>query len=129
MTGEGIPASIRNFIRRNIHSVEALEILLALHSEPETCWTAEDLSRLLRTTIESATSNLSELKQAGLLAMDSKAGKSRFAPADAGVAGLIDELERIYKERRVSVISLIYSKPSERVRAFSDAFRLRKEEE
>jgi hypothetical protein len=33
-----------------------------------------------------------------------------------------------YRERRVAVITVIASKPMENVRAFSDAFRLRKKD-
>ena len=41
---------------------------------------------------------------------------------------LVADLEKIYKTRRVSVISFIYSKPTDPLRAFSDAFKLRKDE-
>jgi hypothetical protein len=35
----------------------------------------------------------------------------------------------MYRERRVAVITLIASKPIENVRAFSDAFRIRRNKE
>ena len=40
---------------------------------------------------------------------------------------LVGSLEKVYEERRVSVITLIYSKPVDKVRTFADAFRLRKD--
>ena len=44
---------------------------------------------------------------------------------DAVVARVAD----MYRERRVAVISLIATKPLQNVKAFSDAFRLRKRKE
>ncbi len=40
---------------------------------------------------------------------------------------LIDRLSACYRERRVAMISLIYSKPMNKVQTFAEAFRLRKE--
>ena len=42
---------------------------------------------------------------------------------------MIDTLADTYRERRVAVVTAIASKPMENVRAFSDAFRLRRKEE
>jgi hypothetical protein len=39
----------------------------------------------------------------------------------------IERLAELYKERRVSIISLIYSKPHQQVQAFADAFKIRKD--
>jgi hypothetical protein len=41
----------------------------------------------------------------------------------------VARLAGTYRERRVAVITLIVSKPLESVRAFSDAFRIRKKED
>jgi hypothetical protein len=38
----------------------------------------------------------------------------------------VDGLAESYAKYRVAVIALIFSKPSERVRTFSEAFRLRR---
>jgi hypothetical protein len=62
-----------------------------------------------------------------LVSISTEPVKYRFNPASPE-AGLVGELEKIYKARRVSIISFIYSKPTDPLRAFSDAFRLRKEE-
>jgi hypothetical protein len=42
---------------------------------------------------------------------------------------VVARLADTYRERRVAVVSLIASKPIDNVRAFSDAFRLRKRKE
>ncbi len=46
---------------------------------------------------------------------------------DAKLDELIGRVATEYQERRVGVISLIYSKPLNKVQTFADAFRLRKE--
>jgi hypothetical protein len=52
----------------------------------------------------------------------------RYRPANDTVARLIERLERLYQERRVAVTTEIYSRPENFVKAFADAFRLRKKE-
>ena len=83
---------------------------------------------LSRYVTESAAGRLNELHQTKLLVVTpGEPPKYRFNAASPDSAR-VSELEKIYKERRVSVISFIYSKPSDPLRAFSDAFRLRKDE-
>jgi hypothetical protein len=41
----------------------------------------------------------------------------------------VSHLDHMYRERRVAVITLIASKPIENVRAFSEAFRIRRKKE
>jgi hypothetical protein len=50
----------------------------------------------------------------------------RFAPATAEMEAAVDGLAESYAKYRVAVIALIFSKPSERVRTFSEAFRIRR---
>jgi hypothetical protein len=42
---------------------------------------------------------------------------------------LLGELARHYQERRVAVITEIYSNPVKKVQTFADAFRLRREDQ
>ena len=88
-----------------------------------------EVSRTLCTSLESATARLQELHRAKLLAAtdSTESPKYRFN-ADSPDKALVTDLEKVYKARRVSVISFIYSKPTDPLRAFSDAFKLRKDE-
>lgn len=111
-----------------IHSVESLEILLLMFANAGLELSAAEVSRRLYTSVDSAATKLSELQAGKLLVLiGTEPPKYRFN-GEAPEAALVGGLEKVYKERRVSVISLIYSKPSDPLRAFSDAFRLRKEE-
>jgi hypothetical protein len=126
---EPLPETVRRFIVGHVDSVEALEILLLLSTGTIREYTAEEVSRTLRTSLDSAGAQLRKLQRARLLVTMEKEGlpNYRFDPASPE-AGVIGELEKIYKTRRVSVISFIYSNPTDPLRAFSDAFRLRKDE-
>jgi hypothetical protein len=125
---EPIPENVRRFIVERINSVEALEILLLLFGQPLEELSAGEVSRKLYTSVQSASARLDELQQAKLLVIiGTEPLRYRSNPANPEAA-VVADLEKVYKERRVSVISFIYSKPSDPLRAFSDAFRLRKEE-
>lgn len=126
---EPIPEIVRRFILEHINSVESLEVLLLLSTGTIREYTAEEVSQVLRTSLESATARLRELHRSKLLAVVENAGslKYRFDPATPG-AKVVADLEKVYKIRRVSVISFIYSNPTDPLRAFADAFRLRKDE-
>jgi len=50
----------------------------------------------------------------------------RYHPLDSETAALIDGLARLYKERRLAVIDLVYGRPESDIQAFSNAFRLKK---
>jgi hypothetical protein len=125
---EPIPENVRRFIVERINSVESLEILLLLFAQPGQELSVAEVSRKLCTSVGSASARLDELQLAKLLTLIGTApAKYRFDSGGAE-AELVADLEKVYKQRRVSVISFIYSKPSDPLRAFSAAFRLRKDE-
>ena len=43
MAQPGIPDDVAAFLNRNVRSVELLEILLLLHSDPKRDWTADQV--------------------------------------------------------------------------------------
>lgn len=103
--------------------------MLLLFADAGKEWSALEVSRTLYTRLESAAAQLQTLHRAKLLLVI-EGGESpnyRFHAASPEAATVAD-LEKVYKTRRVSVISFIYSKPTDPLRAFSDAFRLRKDE-
>ena len=87
--------------------MESLEILLLLSAGTIREYTAEEVSRTLRTSLESAAARLKELHRAKLLVTVENEGspKYRFDSASPG-AVVVADLEKVYKTRRVSVISL-----------------------
>ncbi|HVG59747.1 MAG TPA: hypothetical protein VNA24_14415 [Hyalangium sp.] len=114
----------------HIDSIEKLEVLLLLRNRTEREWTASEAALELRITEASAATRLVDLASSGLLVGNRAAPTGyRYSPAHSEDVRAISELATAYAERRVSVITFIFSKPQERVRGFADAFLIRKRED
>jgi hypothetical protein len=116
---------VHKFIIDHVNSVEQLETLLLLRGDASRVWTAEEVSQALYTPLAAATMRLSDLQARGLLVSEGDAW--RYQAASAELDRLVGELAQIYRDRRVTVITLIYSKPHQQVQAFANAFKLRKD--
>ncbi|HEU4698292.1 MAG TPA: hypothetical protein VFS40_03880 [Gemmatimonadales bacterium] len=130
--GPRIPPEIDRFLAACIGSVEELELLLLLQEDPTRAWTADEAARALYSNPGSIAHRLARLHRSCLLVTEEGPGghaRYRFAPEDAPTTALVARLARIYRERRVAVITLLASRPLENIRAFTDAFRLGRKEE
>jgi len=122
------PVEIEQFIAQHIESLAQLETLLLMRREAERAWTGSELSRQLYVTPEVCTGIISDLERRGFVVRDAASTDAfRYRSAGADVDRLVDQLAGLYHQRRVAVITLIYSKPVKKVQTFADAFRLRKE--
>ncbi len=126
---QGIPDDVRRFLGEHIHSVEQLEVLIWLLEHPAQSWTGKAVARELRIDPVSAVSRLEDLAARGLAAASRDADSFIYKPADGERDRLVRNLARLYADRRVTIINLIFSKPVDRVRSFADAFRIRDEKE
>lgn len=129
MAQEEISPEVRRFIHHTINSVEQLEVLLFLMSNPEREWTAQEVSERVRLTAESVASRLEDLYQARLLSRGAAQDPPcfRYAPDSNALAQEVAEsLDRAYKERKDTVIQLIFSRPLDNIRVFADAFRIKR---
>lgn len=125
-----IPADVRSLILGRIESVVQLELLLLLHRDATTSWTTDEVARELRIEPAWAAAQLNHLRQQGLLGVGSDASGTeiyRYDPASPALRGAVDGLARAYVDRRVTVIAMIYAPPTDTLRSFADAFRLRKD--
>ena len=123
---DAFSTDLKQFIGKYIHSVAQLEILLMLRSEPQRCWTADEVNQRLYLQPEMTSQLLAQIVQRGL-AIRTESG-FLYQPTTDADRNAMDCLAQIYHERRVAVIAEIFSNPQDSLRAFSDAFRLRKEE-
>jgi hypothetical protein len=125
-----LPEEVRRLIAEHIVSVEQLEVLLLLReggSQRE--WTAEAVSEHIRSSPGSASHRLADLHRRGFLARsEGDPPRFRYAPDDRS-ARAVDSLARSYNESKYTVIELIFSKPIENLRVYSNAFRFRKDGE
>ncbi len=124
----GLPDNVARFLHQHIDSVEQLEVLLLVRFSPGRSWSPEDMARELYSHPTSIAQRFQSLLGRGLL-RESAAGHYQYAPRSADLDRLVARLAETYRERRVAVISLIASKPMENVKAFSDAFRIRRRRE
>jgi len=123
----GIPEDVRRFLLQCIDSVEQLEVLLHLYRTPEQSWSSDAIALALYSNPASIARRLAGLYSHGLLTLTSSSAY-RYQPKTAELDATVSQLAESYRQRRVAVISIIASKPMENVRAFSEAFRLRKKD-
>lgn len=128
MSVENVPREAGWFIDQFISSVAQLEALLLLRTDPQRAWSPGELARELRLDAAWAFAQLEYLLSAGLLHRNPGESPSyQYRPRDSQLEQTVTKVAQSYIVNRVSVIERIYSKPSENIRAFADAFRLRKE--
>ena len=139
MVDDGIPARVKQLITEHVDSVMQLEVLLLLAGQGGQAargWTAAELAQQLRVDPAWVDTTLRGLAATGLVTLtDSGASGAaaaaapefRYAPRNAELAATVNELADAYAHRRVTVIGLIFAKPTDKIRSFADAFRLRKD--
>jgi hypothetical protein len=118
---------VSRFITEQLSSVAQLEMLLLLRHDPERTWTPSDVGQSLYTSPEVCAAQLEDLRSRGLLSRLESESRYRYAPSSPELEAVVTILAELYRERRVTVITLIYSKPVDKVQTFADAFKLRRE--
>jgi hypothetical protein len=125
-----IPKEVLAFLADHISSVVELEALLLLHGTAGRTWTAGEIARELRIDAAWPATQLQGLCAKGIIACATGSqAVYTFDPKRAEVRSTVDALARAYADRRVTVIGLIFSKPVDKLKRFSDAFRIRKDPE
>ena len=124
-----LPDDLQRFITRYIDSVEKLEILLLIAKSPERFWSVEDIYQQIQSSRPSVQWRLRELNKEGFTERASEGERFRFAPKTAELAATVAAIAGAYQDRRIKVIEAIFSKSDDQLRRFSDAFRIKKEDE
>lgn len=114
-----------DFIHGSIKSVWSVELLLFLRRRREQRFSVDQLIKELRSSRGVVTDVLATFGQAGLVTEED--GYYRFAPASEELDRLTQELETVYSERPATVVKAIMSAPSEKLKFFADAFRIKKD--
>ncbi|MGH2757531.1 MAG: hypothetical protein ACRDI3_07065 [Actinomycetota bacterium] len=128
---DGLSHEVTVFISKHIHGFSQLELLLHLHDEPERQVTIDVVAREQRMAEDQAAGLLHDLHSRGLLiAIDEEGKRSyRYEPKSQELARQVDALSQTFPKYRHAIVQLIFSKPSESVTNFAEAFRLRKDED
>ena len=128
---ERIPARVRAFIAEHVHSVELLEILLMLYDHRGGApWTVDAVNAQLRGNRDSVGRRLRDLESRGLVSRGPGTEVTyRFDPKTPELAETVDELKTAYGIFRLRIIEMIFARARTSMEAFSEAFRLKKEDE
>jgi len=121
-----LDSEIQHFISFHIKSVAELETLLLLFRNPSRTWSAEQLSQELRSNPSYAETLLQQLARTGLVEKQSENQTYILKKELEHEMELIRQIEVRYQKRRFSLINLIYEAPTEKIKTFADAFKLRK---
>ena len=127
MTQPDIPDNLRGFIHDCIPHVDAAEVLLALSADPSRAFTLEELLDALRPAdISEATVEkyLARFESCGLVARED--GAYRYTPTSAECEIAVSALAKLYNERPVTLVRMIYAPKDDQLRAFADAFKIKK---
>ena len=120
------PEDLGRFIRRSLPSYRAAEVLVHVARDEARSWTAEEIAEAIPALAADAVrKDLDHLAREELLAAEPD-GRYRFAPrteeSRAGVALLVEAYDR----RPVTLVRIMDSLATERIRSFADSFRLKK---
>jgi hypothetical protein len=108
--------------------VVQLEILLLLYGKQDLAWSSDDIARELRVDAAWVDSQLGTLCTNGVLnCTTTKPLSYQYRPKTPELDQAVAGLAQAYADRRVTVISMIFSKPIDKLRSFADAFRIRKD--
>ena len=129
MSEDAIQPQVRALVADHIDSVVQAEILALLHLLPEREISADDVGRELRIDTAWAAAQLDHLCQRGLIACDREAARYKAGATTPELEDAVRGLVKAYSDRRVTLISMIFSKPIDKLRSFADAFRIRKDNE
>ena len=127
MKQRGIPREVQAFIRSHLTSVAQLEILLLLHAARGRPHTADDVAESLRIDPVWAGSEMQRLHSSGLFDLADDGGTYCYRPVSSALDSAVGGLAQAFSTHRVSVITLIFSTPSDSVSSFADAFNLKRD--
>jgi hypothetical protein len=123
-----IPSSVKEFLHKYIDSVDKLEILRVISSEPGASFTSDSLAKTLHSPVEEIERHLATLLSNALLTTtgaDPVAWK--YGAGSPEIEKQLQALMKTYLERPVTLIKLV-SDNQRKLRLFADAFRLKKED-
>ncbi|HEU4620310.1 MAG TPA: hypothetical protein VFV10_19900 [Gammaproteobacteria bacterium] len=114
------------FLQLSVRTVDGAELLLAIAEDRDRKWTARDLvSRVepAATLSESeAAKYLEVFQQRGLVAAET--GGVRYRPISPQIEAHVTTLGRLYNERPVTLIRVIYALRDAKIKTFADAFKI-----
>ena len=129
----GVEREVTDFLADHIDTVLELELLLLLRADAARTWTAAALAHELKIDPAFAAGQLDKFYDHKLLAGEARTDQPgaayRYAPATPELDAAVAAVAAAYASRRVTIIGLIFSKPTSTLKSFADAFRFRKDKD
>lgn len=124
---EKILKELEEAVWAHIENPDQLRVLLLLFNNPDIKWKPPQAAAKLYLTIEIAESALKALQGKKLLEADSNG--YFYKPSNPQQHEMVMQLMKLDRERPVTLINLIYSRPKDDLKAFADAFKFSKKKE
>jgi hypothetical protein len=122
-----LSTAVRDLIVQHFDSAESVEIVMLLRKSATSFWGPNAVAQRLGIREDVATRKMSALAHQNILAAAEQTHAFRYAPSDPQMAARIDALADAYANQRIAVINTIYAANLEKLRAFSSAFKFKKE--
>jgi DNA-binding IclR family transcriptional regulator len=113
-------------IQRHLATMDHVELLMLLRARRDESFSAVALAEQIRKPEQLVRLCLDALARAGLAAELSD-GTYRYAAREQTLDGTAEAVVRLYNERPVTLVRLLYERPPTAVNTFADAFKLRKD--
>ena len=128
MSDPDFPEALRAFIREMIPSVDAAELLVLLASNRDRAYTVDEAVQAMHPTAVTAPAARRYLLhfQAQGVVVAHEGAAYQYAPGSDELDAAVAALTRVFNERPVTLVRLIYAPKDEKIRSFADAFRLKK---
>lgn len=126
MSTSRLPVDVKELLTNHIDSVGQLEVLLIFFNHPEKEWSPVSISQELRTNVTSAANQMAKLASTGFI-KNVSGDLYVYDPVTEALRHKVEQLQHSYKEMSVAVISFIYEKPSDKLKGFADAFKIKKD--
>ena len=117
---------LERFVRKYVKSLSTLEILLLIHRTRVRSWTADELNRELRSSVQLVAGVLANLERSGLIQRDPNE-RYHWRPATPELQRMVSQLEEAQATYPVSVIREIYSRHVDQIQALADAFKIKRD--
>lgn len=130
MVEEELPHEVRDLVGRRLQSMEEVEVLLLLAGESAALSVAHIRERLRLPISALPLASVQRLVANDLVAheMGGEDTRYRYAPGTPELRRAVDLLALAYNQRPVTLVRLVYHRPSP-AQSFADAFRVRKDDE
>lgn len=128
MTDPDFPDDLRALIQDTIPTLDAAELLLLLAQNRDRPYSVRAIIEAMRPTAVSestARRYLQQFESRGLIA-PAENESYQYAAVTPELEAAVRALTRVYNERPVTLVRMIYSLKDEKIRSFADAFRLKK---